>query len=145
MEGEAKFRVSPMGYNKNDVNNYIEQISEEYQNKIKEKDDELVKLRNQNKELKTQVEEAAKKTYSNEEDRAKIADVLIKAQSTAETIIEEAKNTALEEKRKIEEAIEKDREKLVDLKAELKKLKESVVDTLKLFQSELSGYVKDDE
>ena len=140
MESEVKFRMSAMGYNKNDVNNYIEQITQEYQNKIKEKDDELAKLRNQNKELKSQIEDNTKKSSDNTQDKTKIADVLIKAQTTAENIINEAKNTALEEKRKIEEAIEQDREKLVDLKAELKKFKAVVTETLRLFQSELNGF-----
>lgn len=145
MDSEMKFRTSAMGYNKNDVNNYIEQITEEYQNKIKEKDDELVKLRNQMKEYKTQLDETSKGTEDRTEDKTKIADVLIKAQATAENIIEEAKKAAIEEKRKIEEAIEQDREKLVDLKAELKKLRTSVEETLTAFHTDLNSFVKDDK
>jgi len=145
MESEVKFRTSAMGFNKNDVNNHIEQITQEYQNKIKEKDDELAKLRNQNKELKSQIEDNAKKSTDNVEDKTKIAEVLIKAQTTAEDIINEAKNAALEEKRKIEEVIEQDREKLVDLKAELKKFKDTVTETLNLFQSELKAIVSEEK
>lgn len=143
MDSETKFRAAAMGYNKNDVNAYIEQISQEYQNKIKEKDDDIVLLRNQIKELKSKLEEGNKKTDDVAEDKTKIAEVLIKAQTTAEEIIEEAKKTALEEKKKIEEAIESDREKLVDMKGEIKKLKNIVEETLKAFQNDLGAIVKE--
>ena len=143
MDSETKFRMSAMGYNKNDVNGYIEQITQEYQNKVKEKDDELVKLRNQMKEYKTQLDENSKKADNTVEGKTKIAEVLIKAQVTADGIVNEAKIVAIEEKRKIEEAIEKDREKLVDLKAEIKKLRTAVEETLIVFQSELSTFIKE--
>ncbi len=144
MESEIKFRTSAMGYNKNDVNEYIEQMTQDYQDKIKEKDDEIVKLRNQLKEFKAQAEENTKETYDSTEDKSKIAEVLIKAQTTAESIIEEARETASAEKRRIEQEIEHDREKIVDMKAELKKLRATVTETLRLFQSELDNLVKDD-
>lgn len=166
-DGEVKFRTAVMGFNKTDVKNYIEQITEEFQNKLREKDDELVKLRNQNKELKTQVEELTKKLEEQtkekpepkvepvveqkteekvniNEEKMKIADVLIKAQEKANSIIEEAKNKAYEEKRKIEEAIERDREKLVDMKGEIKKLRDAVIETLRKFEVELNTHVKDE-
>ncbi|MGE5328308.1 MAG: DivIVA domain-containing protein [Deltaproteobacteria bacterium] len=143
MDIEAKFRTSAMGYNKNDVNEYIEQSAEEYQTKIKEKDDELVKLRNQIKELKSQVEDTSKKTTESNDEKTKIADVLIKAQATAESILEEARQSAIEEKRKIEEDIEKERERLVDLKSELKKLRDSVTETLKIIEKDINNYVEE--
>ena len=143
MDIEAKFRTSAMGYNKSDVNAYIEQLSEEYQSKTKEKDDELVKLRNQMKEYKTQIEDHSKKANENSDEKSKIAEVLIKAQATAESILEEAKQAAIEEKRKIEEDIEKERERLVDIKSELKILKDTVAQTLKSFEKEIGEFVQD--
>jgi len=143
MDIEAKFRTSAMGYNKNDVNAYIEQTSEEYQTKIKEKDDELVKLRNQIKEYKSQVDDSSKKTTENNDEKTKIAEVLIKAQATAESIVDEAKKSAIEEKRKIEEDIEKERERFVDLKSELKKFKDTIAVTLKAFEKEISEFVEE--
>lgn len=206
MEAEPKFRTAAVGYNKNDVNDYIEQMTQEYQDKIKEKDDEIAKLRNQLKELKAQVEENTKTAldikekddeigklknqlkelkmqaeegvkaansvkekeqeitnlrsrleelqseveknkdnYDSSEDKAKIAEVLIKAQATAEGIIEEAKATAAEERRRIEEVIEKDRENIVDMKGELKKLRTTVIEMLKHFEKDLNSYIKDDD
>lgn len=143
MDIEAKFRTSAMGYNKNDVNAYIEQTSEEYQSKIKEKDDELVKLRNQIKEYKSQIDDTSKKENESNDEKTKIAEVLIKAQATAESILEEAKQSAIEEKRKIEEDIEKEREKLVDLKSELKKLRDTVTETLRTFEKEINDIVEE--
>lgn len=144
MDIEAKFRTAAMGYNKSDVNSYIEQISDEYQTKIKEKDDELVKLRNQLKEYKTQIEDTSKKATENTDEKTKIAEVLIKAQATAEKILEDAKQLAVEEKKKIEDEIEKERERFVDLKSELKKLKDSASEALQLFQKEISKMIDEE-
>ena len=145
MDNEFKFRGTALGYNKNDVNGYIDQLTQDYQSKIKEKDDELVRLRNQNKELKSQLEENFKKISDNTGEKAKIAEVMLKAQDTAQNILEEARITALEEKSKIEEAAEQEREKLVDLKSQLKKFKDTVSETLTLFQAEVVNIIKDND
>ena len=146
MPGEKRFRTSFMGgFNKSDVNAYIEKILREFDDKFKEKDDEIAVLKNQNKEYRSKYEELQKKGDQIIEDRAKIADVLIKAQEKAQLMIEDARMEALDEKKKLEEIIEQEKEKLVDIRQEVKILKGEVISTLKKYESQLSDYVKDDE
>ena len=146
MPGEKRFRTSFMGgFNKADVNTYIEKILREFDDKLKEKDDETTVLKNQNKEYKFKYEELLKRADQINEDRDKIADVLIKAQEKADLMIEDARAEALDEKKKLEDVIEQERENLVDIRQELKMLKSEVVSTLKKYESQLGTFLKDED
>jgi hypothetical protein len=137
MSGERRFGSSMFGFNKYDVTSYIEKMLKEFDEKLKEKDDEVSSLKNQLKNLKALNDEYAKKTGETEEGKSKIADVLIRAKETAEIMLEEARNQAFEEKKKLEGMVEDEREKLVSIKQDIKNLKSEVIDTLKKYEQEL--------
>lgn len=145
MSGEKRFGTSLFGFKKSDVNAYIEKIIREFDEKLKEKDDEISSLKNQSREFRVKFEELAKKADQINEDRAKIADVLIKAQEKAELMLEDAKLQAVEEKKKLEYMVEKEREKLVDIKGELKNLKHETISALKRYEVEINGLLGDEE
>lgn len=146
MPGEKRFRTSFMGgFKKADVNAYIEKILGEFDAKLKEKDEEISQLKAQNKDIRARYEELLKKEEQINEDRAKIAEVLIKAQEKADLMLENARQEAAEEKRRLEDAIEQDKERLVDIRQEIKVLKDEVVETLKRYESQLSTIVGEDE
>ena len=146
MPGEKRFRTSFMGgFNKADVNTYIEKILREFDDKLKEKEDEIVVLNNQSKEYRVKYEELLKRADQINEDRAKIASVLIRAQEKAELMVEDARIEAIEEKKKLEDVIEREKERLVDIRQEMKALKGEVVSTLKKYESQLGNFIKDDE
>lgn len=141
MPGERRFGTKLFGFKKSDVNAYIEKILREFDDKLKEKDEEIIALKNQAREIKAKYEEIVKNADQINEDRAKIADVLIKAQEKAELMLEEARLQAIEERKKLEEMIEAEKEKLVDIKGELKTLKSEVVTTLKKYENQLSDII----
>lgn len=146
MPGEKRFRSSFMGgFKKADVNAYIEKILGEFDDKLKEKDDEIASLKNQNKDFKTKYEDLSKRADQINENRDKIADVLIKAQEKAQLMLEDARQEALDEKKKLEDIIEQEKEKLVDIRQEMKMLKSEVVSTLKKYENQLGVFVQDDE
>jgi cell division septum initiation protein DivIVA len=106
MPGEKRFRTSFLGgFKKSDVNSYIEQLVEEHSAEVEANEKEIESLRNQCREYRLKYEELLKKSSQIEEDRAKIADVLIKAQEKAERMVEDARIEALEEKKKLEDTI----------------------------------------
>jgi len=141
MSGEKRFRGSFFGFKKYDVNLYIEKILREFDNKLKDNDEELAAIKIQYKDIKLKYDELLRKSEQLNEDRAKIAGVLLKAQEIANSIIEDAKNEASDEKRKLEGLVEFEKEKLVDLKSEIKVLKAGVVSTLKKYEVQLDGIV----
>ncbi len=145
MPGEKRFRTSFMGgFKKSDVNAYIEKILGEFDDKLKEKDDEIANLKLQGKDVRAKYEEFQKKSDQINEDRAKIAEVLIKAQEKADLMLENARLEALEEKRQLEATIEQDREKLVDIRQEVKSLKGEIVNMLKRYESQLGELARDE-
>ncbi len=146
MPGEKRFRTSFLGgFKKADVNTYIEKILREFDDKLKEKDDEIAVLKNQSKEYRSKYEELLKKADQINDDRAKIADVLIKAQEKAQLMLEDARMEAIEEKRQLEDVIEREKEKLIDIRQEMKLLKIEVVNTLKKYEVQLGSFITDDE
>jgi len=143
MPGEKRFRTSTFGFNKSDVNSYVEKILREFEDKIREKDNEIAALKAQIKDMTMKYEEAISKINQIEGDRDKIADALIKAQEQAETIIQEARNKFQEEKRRLEELNEIEREKIVDMKEKVKYLRNEVIKVLKAFEEDLSDLAED--
>ncbi|RCX17949.1 cell division initiation protein [Anaerobacterium chartisolvens] len=142
MAGEKRFRTSILGFKRTDVNTYIEKILKEFDDKLQEKDEQISAFVNQIKDMKLRYGELAQKADQVNDDRAKIGDVLIKAQEKADLIIEDAKNKAMEEKRRIEVVIEQEREKLVDLKSEIRFLKSELTSTLKKYENQLNNMLE---
>lgn len=130
MAGEKRFSTSLFGFGKSGVNSYIEKMLKEFDDKLKEKDNEIITLKNQYKDLRSRFEELSKRSEQINDDRSRIADVLIKAQEKAELIISDAKSKAVEEQKKIQNLVEIEKERLVDIKTEIRHLKQSIVEVL---------------
>lgn len=141
MPGEKRFRTSLLGFRKSDVNSYVEKILREFDDRLKEKEDEISSVKNHNRDMKERYDELLNKADQINADRAKIADVLIRAEEKAERILEDARIQALEEKKTIEDLIEQEKEKLVDIKEELKELKVEAVNTLKKYEMQLNNMI----
>jgi len=57
MAGEKRFGTALFGFKKTDVNSYIEKILREFDEKLKEKDNEITALKNQCRELRIKYED----------------------------------------------------------------------------------------
>lgn len=145
MSGEKRFGSSFMGgFAKSDVNAYIERMLKEFDDRLKQKDNEISMLKNQNRELRIKYEDLERRMSQVNEDRVKIADAIIIANEKAETILEDARKEALEEKKKLEQTIESEKEKLVDVRRELKSLKSEVIQRLKKFEQQITEVIDDE-
>jgi cell division septum initiation protein DivIVA len=76
MSGEKRFRTAFYGFNKDDVNTYIEEILQKFESNLREREEEIARLKNENRELGVKYNELAQKANQINEDRARIADVL---------------------------------------------------------------------
>lgn len=138
MPGEKRFRTSFMGgFKKSDVNSYIEKMLGEFNEKLKEKDDEIEALKIESRDYRAKYEELHSISDQIIEDRNKIAEVLIKAQEKADMMLVDAREEALGERRSLEDSIEKEKERLVDIRQEMKALKEEIACTLRKFETQL--------
>ncbi|NMA67021.1 MAG: hypothetical protein GX957_12430 [Clostridiaceae bacterium] len=135
MSGEKKFGSSPFGFNKSDVNAYIEKILREFDQRLKEKDDEISNLKMQIREMKTRYESATLESAELVKEKELIANALIQAQDKAAAIVEEAKVRAEQEKARLDQELENEREQIIDLKRDIKSIKDHVIEMLSKFQS----------
>jgi cell division initiation protein len=143
MSGEKMFSTSLFGFKKKHVNSYLEKMNKEYEEKIKMKEKEIADIKLQYRDIKSKYDDMNTNIGQIKEDREKVANALITAQEKAETILDEARKQAIDEKKLLEKQIEVEKEKLVDIKQELKVLKVEVVDKLKRYEGELSGFIQE--
>ena len=144
MAGEKRFRTTFVGFKKSDVNLYIERILKEFEDKMRIKDEEISLLKVQNNDVKSKYAELSQKADEINYDRAKIAEVLLKAQEKADLIVSDAIVEANKEKKEISSLIEAEKEKLVDIKREVKALKLEFTNTLKKYENQLENMVNED-
>ena len=137
---EKKFGGSLLGYNKDDVNSYMETLIKSYNEKIWEKDTEISKRDAEIKSLKENIAHIAEENKkltdelnSLEDIRDKIANTFIDAQIKAEEILENARIQAAKEKNVLEVENEALREVIVERKETIRNIKNSA----KSFSEEL--------
>jgi cell division initiation protein len=138
LPGEKKFGTSLFGFNKSDVNAYIEKIIHEFDQRLKEKDDEISNLKLQIREMKARFESAANESESLAREKERIASALITAQEKAESMLEEARSKAEQEKIRLDAALEAEREKIIDIKHDIKLMKSQVIEALTRYQNSLN-------
>ncbi len=141
MAGVKMFSTSLFGFKKKDVNSYLEKMNKEYEEKIRYKEKEIADIKAQYRDIKSKYDELNTNFEQLQEDREKIANAFITAHEKAETIIDEARQQAILEKKMLEQQVEEEKEKLVDIKQELKVLKVEVIDKLKKYEGELSSII----
>lgn len=139
--GEKKFGTSMFGFKRADVNAYIERIIREFDQRLKEKDDENSNLKTQVKDLKAKYEDAWQEADKVMKEKEKIAGVLLQAQEKAETMMVEAQEKALKEKSRLDQVLETEKEKIVDIKRELKGLKSQIADILSKYEHQIDEAV----
>jgi cell division septum initiation protein DivIVA len=139
--GEKKFGTSLFGFKRADVNAYIERIVREFDQRLKEKDDEISNLQAQLNELRTKYDDFYREAESVIREKEKIAGVLLQAQEKAENMMVEAREKALKEKVHLDQLLESEKEKIVDIKRELKGLKNQVATILTKYEQQIDETV----
>lgn len=138
MAGEKKFGTALFGFNKSDVNAYIEKIIHEFDQRLKEKDDEISNLKLQIREMKTRFESISAESEALTKEKERIASALITAQEKADSILEEARKKAEQEKMRLDAALEAEREKIIDIKHDIKVMRSQLIEALNKYQNLLN-------
>jgi cell division initiation protein len=122
LNGDEIFGSSMFGFDKNDVNSYIEKMVKEFEQKIRQKDEEINLLRIQNKELKDNRLSNSNDSDNISAEKNKIVEVLMKAQEKADSIVEEARVKSGAEIKLLENEVEATRERVnKEIQIELKR------------------------
>lgn len=127
------------GLNRKDVELYIAEIRSDYEAELKKQNTELLAMKAENAKLNERLNEMLNDKRAIDEAKASISEVLIRAEQQAKSIIEDAKNKALEERQEIDTLIEAEKEKLIDTKIELAMLKDKAKDLITKFTDDLTS------
>ena len=130
------------GLNRREVENYIQGIKNDYESELKRQNAELLAMKSENARLNERLNELLNNKKAIDEARTSISDVLIRAEQQAKTIIDDAKNKAIEEKQELDMQLEAEKEKLIDAKIELAMLKDKAKDLITKFTEDLSNLQK---
>ena len=139
MENEKKFDTEMFGFNKKEVEEYIRDLKADYEGMIQVEKAEVNRLSNEITIIRKKLER-----YDTEylEKQEKVANALITAEDQSRSIIESARQEAMDEKNRIEALIEIEKEKLLDIKKEVIDLKERTIRVLEKYNESMSDLLE---
>lgn len=139
MENEKKFDSEMFGYNKKEVEEYIRDMKADYEGMIQVEKAEVNRLSNEITIIRKKLERYDTEYVQKQE---KVANALITAEDQSRSIIEGARQEALDEKNRIESLIEVEKEKLLDIKREVLDLKEKTITVLEKYNETMSDLLE---
>ena len=134
---KKRFRSSMSGYNKDEVNKYIEKMMEEYEAKIAQKDTVINSMQETIDDVQKKHEELKGREDTLHKEKDNITKALFKANELSDQIVKEAKESAFKEVTELEIKAEEEREKIVDLKKQLATLQANAAKLLEKFSDSL--------
>lgn len=117
------FRGALFGFNKKDVQRYVEEISANFSVQLDECKAEIEALQNQRAEIE-------KKRAEVEARKSAISEAIISAQEKGEKIVAEAREKAEKERMEMEKKIANENQKLIKLRREIMNMRRHVIKTL---------------
>jgi len=140
-----KFGTSMFGFKKADVNAYLERVIREFDQRLKEREEENSVLKSELNDLRLKYDQLSREADSLIKEKEKIAGVLLQAHEKAETMIKEAQDNALKEKMRLDQLLETEKEKIVDIKQELKQLRTHIIDILSKYEKQIDEVISNIE
>lgn len=138
---KKRFRSSMGGFNKDDVNKYIENLIEDFEAKFAEKDATIKTMNEELLDLRKKCAEQKASEAEIQKERDNITKALMKANEVSDQIVKEAKEAAFKEVSELEVRAEAEREKIIDLKKELAAIQASAAKVLDKFNEALEKTV----
>ena len=134
--GNTKFKKALFGYKKQNVNEYIAELSLKTQKMLNQRDDEIEDLKKANEELEEQVNTLTEKNNL-------VGEAILEAEKKAKEIIEAAKKDAEKVKADADAEVEKSKKVLAHLTDEINDLKAGLNASVAKYQAELDKLVNE--
>ncbi|MFA5341638.1 MAG: DivIVA domain-containing protein [Clostridia bacterium] len=142
---KKRFRSAMSGYNKDDVNKYIENMMDEYEAKIAEKETVINDLNKKTEDIMVMYDELKSRENALSKEKESITKALMKANELSDQIVKEAKEAAFKEVTELEIKAEEERERIVDFKKQLAALQASAAKLLEKFSDSLEKTIGSSE
>ena len=117
------FRGALFGYNKKDVQKYVEEISVNFNNQLNSLKAEIDRLNEQKSEIEVQKAEIEKR-------KAAISEAIISAQEQGEKIIAQSREKGEAEYQDMQNKIAEENQKLVKIRREIVNIRRNAIKTL---------------
>ncbi len=138
-KGNKVFDTEISGFNKKQVNEYIEKLVSQYQQTLNEKVKECDSLKAKNEQLTAKINELSNAYISAQSEKAKIADVLINAENTAKNIIAQAETDSAAERQRLSLQADDKRMLIVDMNQKIRNMKQDMIVMLDGFSQDVDS------
>ncbi|HHT65701.1 MAG: DivIVA domain-containing protein [Caldicoprobacterales bacterium] len=134
------FSTSLIGYNKREVDRYLEELTRDYEEELRKKRDRMMELAEEARNLKQQNQEQSERIERFTHQEQYISRALINAEQRAQAIIEEGQLRSQEEIEKLKSEKEKWRRKFREVRSELLEFERTLVSLIEKFRDEINYY-----
>jgi len=134
------FSSSLIGYNKHEVDLYLEDLVNDYEEELRKKKDRIFELAEEMRKLKQQNDELRCKLAQFSDQEKYISRALIEAEQRAQAIIEEGKRKTQIEFENLQSEKEKWRNRFREVRQELLEFEKSIVRIIEKFHDDINFY-----
>ncbi len=137
--GKGKiFKTGLFGFRKKSVLAYVDSLAKNYSDELAAKEEELTRLRAENKQLSEQNAEYAKQVGSMQSEREYIANAIILAEQEAQRLLEDARKDVDVRRAELEKSLEEDTARAKQARAELTAMHEKARSIVKEYEDKLA-------
>jgi DivIVA domain-containing protein len=137
---KKQFSTCMIGYNREEVDRYLNEIIKDYEEELRKKKDRMFELAEENRNLKLKNEELSQDIERIKDKEKYISRALIEAEQRAQVIIEEGQRKSRAELELLTLEKEKWRSKFREVRRELLEFEKILVNIIEKFRDEINHY-----
>ncbi len=137
---KKKFSTCMIGYNKEQVDRYLNELISDYEEELRKKKDRIFELAEETRNLKLKNEELSQSIEQFTHQEKYISRALIVAEQRAQAIVEEGQRKSRAESEQIRLEKERWRKKFREVRHELLEFEKELVNIIERFRDEINYY-----
>jgi cell division initiation protein len=137
---KKEFSSKVYGYDKKEVDRYIEELKKDYEEELARKRDRMLELAEETRKLKLELQEQGERLERLSEQEKYVSRALIKAEQRAQTIIEDGRKRSAKEMEQMVAEKEKWQNKFRQVRQELLTFEKNLLQIIEKFRDDINYY-----
>lgn len=137
---KKEFSSKVYGYDKKEVDRYIEELKKDYEEELARKRDRMLELTEETRKLKLELQEQGERLDRLSEQEKYVSRALIKAEQRAQTIIEDGRKRSAKEMEQMVAEKEKWQNKFRQVRQELLTFEKNLLQIIEKFRDDINYY-----
>ena len=137
---KKEFSCKVYGYDKKEVDRFIEDLKKDYEEELARKRDRMLELAEETRKLKLEAQEQSENIERLSEQEKYVSQALIKAEQRAQSIIEEGRRKSAKEMEHIVAEKEKWQSKFRQVRQDLKNKEKNLLQMIERFRDDINYY-----